>query len=94
MKESTIDDKVLRLLRTVLRYGFLDRPQWDPADATYSVADRAVALSGALESITLLKNDGALLPAEPSQSEDHRRYRSRRMAGGGRWRRLFRGACL
>jgi beta-glucosidase len=62
VKESTINDKVLRLLRTVLRYGFLDRPQFDPADATYSVADRAVALQGALESITLLKNDGALLP--------------------------------
>ena len=41
VKESTIDDKVLRLLRTALRYGFLDRPQFDPADSTYSVADRA-----------------------------------------------------
>jgi beta-glucosidase len=62
VKESTINDKVLRLLRTALRYGFLDRPQFDPAAATYSVADRAVALNGALESITLLKNDGVLLP--------------------------------
>ncbi|HEY1254673.1 MAG TPA: glycoside hydrolase family 3 N-terminal domain-containing protein, partial [Terracidiphilus sp.] len=67
VKEATIDDKVLRLLRTILRYGFLDRPQWDPADATYSVSDRAVALSGALESITLLKNDGALLPVNPAE---------------------------
>jgi beta-glucosidase len=62
VKESTINDKVLRLLRTVLRYGFLDRPQFDPADATYSVADRSVALNGALESITLLKNDNKMLP--------------------------------
>jgi len=62
VKESTIDDKVLRLLRTVLRYGFMDRPQFDPADSTYSVADRAVALNGALESLTLLKNDGNFLP--------------------------------
>ena len=67
MKESTIDDKVLRLLRTELRYGFLDRPQFDPADSTYSVADRAVALDGALESLTLLKNDGHLLPLDAAK---------------------------
>jgi beta-glucosidase len=64
VKESTIDDKVLRLIRTALRYGFLDRPQFDPADSTYSVADRAVVLQGALESITLLKNEGHLLPLD------------------------------
>jgi beta-glucosidase len=67
VKESTIDDKVVRLLRTVLRYGFLDRPQFDPADSTYSVADRAVALNGARESLTLLKNDGHLLPLDPAR---------------------------
>ena len=64
VKESTIDDKLLRLFRTALRYGFLDRPQFDPADSTYSVADRTVALEGALESITLLKNEGRLLPLD------------------------------
>ena len=72
VKESTIDDKVLRLFRTVLRYGFLDHPQFDPADSSYSVADRAVALDGALESLTLLKNEGLkneapLLPLDPSK---------------------------
>ncbi|MGA9069867.1 MAG: glycoside hydrolase family 3 C-terminal domain-containing protein [Terracidiphilus sp.] len=67
VKEATINDKVLRLLRTILRYGFLDRPQFDPADATYSVADRAVALDGALESITLLKNDGHFLPLDAAR---------------------------
>ncbi|MGA9060225.1 MAG: glycoside hydrolase family 3 C-terminal domain-containing protein [Terracidiphilus sp.] len=67
VKESTIDDHVLRLLRTELRYGFTDRPQFDPADSTYSVADRAVALQGALESITLLKNEGHLLPLDPAK---------------------------
>ncbi len=67
VKESTIDDKVLRLLRTELRYGFTDRPQFDPADSTYSVADRAVALQGARESITLLKNEGHLLPLDPAK---------------------------
>jgi beta-glucosidase len=67
VKESVIDDKLMRLFRTELRYGFTDRPQFDPADSTYSVADRAVALEGALESITLLKNDGKLLPLNPAK---------------------------
>ena len=42
VKEATIDDHVLRLFRTELRYGFTTRPQFDPADSTYSVADRAL----------------------------------------------------
>jgi len=67
VKESTIDDKLLRLFRTVLRYGFLDRPQFDASNSTYSVADRAVALEGALESITLLKNEGHLLPLDAAK---------------------------
>jgi beta-glucosidase len=67
IKESTIDDKVLRLIRAELRYGFLDRPQFDPADSTYSVADRVIALDGARESITLLKNNGPLLPLDPAR---------------------------
>ena len=64
VKEATIDEHLLRLFRTELRYGFTDRPQFDPADSTYSVTDRAVALQGALESITLLKNQGNLLPLD------------------------------
>jgi beta-glucosidase len=67
VKEATIDDKVLRLLRTELRYGFTDRPQLDPADSTFSVAGRAIAMQGALESITLLKNEGPLLPLDPAK---------------------------
>ena len=67
VKESTIDEHLLRIFRTELRYGFTDRPQFDPADSTYSVADRAIALEGALESITLLKNEGNLLPLDPAK---------------------------
>ena len=67
VNEATIDEHLLRLFRTELRYGFTDRPQFDPADSTYSVADRAVALEGALESITLLKNEGNLLPLDPAK---------------------------
>ena len=67
VKEATIDDKVLRMLRVALRYGWLDRPQLDPADSTYSVADRTVALKGALESITLLKNERHALPLDAAK---------------------------
>jgi len=66
VKESTIDDKVLRLLRTELRYGFTDRPQFDPSISTDAAADRPVALQGARESLTLLKNS-SLLPLDPAK---------------------------
>jgi beta-glucosidase-like glycosyl hydrolase len=67
VKEATIDEHVLRLLRAELRYGFTTRPQFDPADSTYSVADRPLALEEALESITLLKNERKLLPLDPAK---------------------------
>jgi len=67
VKESTIDDKVLRMFRLALRYGWLDRPQFDLTDSTYSVADRPVALKGALESITLLKNADHILPLDATK---------------------------
>jgi len=67
VKESTIDEKLLRIFRTELRYGFLDRPQFDPSVSTFSVADRAVALQGARESLTLLKNEGHLLPIDSTK---------------------------
>ena len=44
----------------------LDRPQFD-GSSTYSVADRPVALEGALESLTLLKNEGHLLPLDAAK---------------------------
>ncbi|MDE3188208.1 MAG: glycoside hydrolase family 3 C-terminal domain-containing protein, partial [Acidobacteriota bacterium] len=67
VKEATIDDKVLRLLRTELRYKFTGRPQLDLSESTYSMAARPVALDGALESLTLLKNEGDILPLDPAK---------------------------
>ncbi len=67
VKESAIDDKVLRLLRTELRYGFTERPQFDPSNSTYSVAGRAIALEGSRESLTLLKNESNLLPLDAAK---------------------------
>jgi len=67
VQESTIDDHVLRLIRTGLRFGFTTRPQFNPDDSTYSVADRPIALQEALEGITLLKNEGNLLPLDAAK---------------------------
>ncbi|HZD51093.1 MAG TPA: glycoside hydrolase family 3 protein, partial [Silvibacterium sp.] len=60
--EATIDDKVRRIFRTAIRFGFLDRDQLDTSIPLYSQSGSQVALDEARESITLLKNDGNLLP--------------------------------
>jgi beta-glucosidase len=70
VKESTIDEHVLRILRAELRYGFTTRPQFDPADSTYSVSDRSLALEEALESITLLQNKEKILPLDPAKTKN------------------------
>lgn len=64
VSEATIDDKVRRIFRTSLRFGFLDRDQTDLSIPYDNPSGRAVALDEARESITLLKNDGNLLPLE------------------------------
>jgi beta-glucosidase len=70
VKEATIDDKILRLLRVALRYHWIGsdaRPQAVDSLPAYSIADRAVALTGARESLTLLKNDGHFLPLDTAK---------------------------
>ena len=68
--EATLDDKLMRLFRVALRYGWIGpdaRPQQIDSLPLYSVADRAIALQGARESLTLLKNDHHFLPFTPAQ---------------------------
>ncbi|WP_263354919.1 beta-glucosidase [Acidicapsa acidisoli] len=70
VKESTIDDKILRLLRVALRYNWIGpdaHSQYVDSLSTYSIADRAAALAGARESLTLLKNEGHILPLDPGK---------------------------
>lgn len=67
VSEVTIDEKVRRIFRTAIRFGFLDRDQTDFAVPRFSQQDRTVALQEALESITLLKNEGPLLPLDPAK---------------------------
>jgi beta-glucosidase len=61
---ATIDDKVRRILRTALRFGWLDRDQTALSIPRYNLQGRQVALDSARESITLLKNEGGLLPLD------------------------------
>ncbi len=65
--EATIDDKVRRIFRTAIRFGFLDRDQTDLSIPFYNQNGRDVALDEARESITLLKNNGNLLPLDGSK---------------------------
>ena len=62
LTEATLDDKVRRLLRVSLEYGFLDRPQTDTNISLDNQHGAEASLDGARESLTLLKNEGDLLP--------------------------------
>lgn len=62
--QATIDDKVRRLLRNVVRFGWMDRPQVDPSIPRFNQQGRAAALQGARESMVLLKNERNTLPLD------------------------------
>jgi beta-glucosidase len=64
---ATIDDKVGRILRKALEFGFFDRPQTLTDLPLLSQEGRRVALEEARESMVLLKNAGALLPIDRSK---------------------------
>jgi beta-glucosidase len=64
VSQATIDDKVRRILRTAIRFGWLDRPATDTTEPLYSEEGRAVALDAARGGLVLLKNDGNLLPLD------------------------------
>jgi len=59
---ATLDDKVLRILRTAIRFGWLDREQTDRGWPLFSEEGRRLALETARSSMVLLKNDGGVLP--------------------------------
>ncbi|HEX9048248.1 MAG TPA: glycoside hydrolase family 3 C-terminal domain-containing protein, partial [Verrucomicrobiae bacterium] len=61
---ATIDDKVRRLLRTVVRFGWLDRDQTDLSIPRLNPEADAVALAGAREAIVLLKDQDKVLPLD------------------------------
>jgi len=64
LPESLIDEKVGRILRTALRFGWLDRSQSDLSLSRYNEEGCRMALDAAREGMVLLKNEGALLPLD------------------------------
>ena len=57
MTEQQIDDKVRRILRMIVRMGYLDRPQKDPSIPENDPESGKAALAIAEEGIVLLKNE-------------------------------------
>lgn len=66
---TTIDEKVLHILRTAIAFGFLEQKQRDTSIPLDNPESRSVALKAAEESVVLLKNNG-ILPL------DLRKYKS------------------
>jgi beta-glucosidase len=62
LSADAIDDKVRRILRTGIAFGWLDRDQTDLSISRFNFAASTVALESARESMVLLKNEGSLLP--------------------------------
>ncbi|HVH87811.1 MAG TPA: glycoside hydrolase family 3 C-terminal domain-containing protein [Terriglobales bacterium] len=62
VSQQTIDDHVRRILRTAIRFGFLDREQTNTSIPKLNPEGGQVALEAARESFVLLKNEGNILP--------------------------------
>lgn len=73
---ETVDDKVRRLLRNVVRFGWMDRAAVDPTIPKYRASARDAALQGAREGMVLLRNarpahgdgESVLLPLNASRA--------------------------
>jgi beta-glucosidase len=64
---ATLDDKVRRILRTAIEFGFFDKTQEDTDIPTFSQEGRQVALEEARSGMVLLKNSNNLLPLNPEK---------------------------
>lgn len=62
ISESLINDKVSRILRMILKFGFRDRPQLNKSIPLDNKVSSETALNVAREGIVLLKNENQVLP--------------------------------
>jgi beta-glucosidase len=65
--QARIDEAVARVLRAKFQLGLFEHPYADANPPSETAADRALARKAAEEAIVLLKNDGGLLPLDPSR---------------------------
>lgn len=66
IKISTIDQKVLRILRTIIGFGYLDKAQLDSTIPLNNPNSANTALNVAREGLVLLKNENHILPINKS----------------------------
>lgn len=64
---ATLDDKVRRILRKAIEFGFFDRAQTETSIPLYSQEGRQVALEEARSGMVLLKNASNLLPLDETK---------------------------
>lgn len=69
LKLEQLDDKVQRILRLIVRNGFMDRPQRVDSLSLASAESTRAARDAASEGIVLLKNEGRALPIEGAALE-------------------------
>ncbi len=72
VEENTLDEAVKNILRIKFKLGLFDDPYVDPESVEAvvgSMENRELALEAALESITLLKNEGGLAPLNMEESK-------------------------
>jgi beta-glucosidase len=62
--QAEIDEKVRRILRVAVAFGWLDHPALDTSIPRYNLAGRDVSLQGALEGAVLLQNTNHALPLD------------------------------
>jgi beta-glucosidase len=67
VSEATIDDKVRRILRVAIQFGWLDRDQTDLSIPRLNPEGTQVTLVAARAGMVLLKNDGSLLPFDKTK---------------------------
>jgi len=67
VSQAVIDDKVRRILRVAVEFGWLDRDQTDLTISTYNGLNAQVALAAAREAMVLLKNDGGVFPLDKTK---------------------------
>jgi beta-glucosidase len=67
VSQAVIDDKVRRILRVAVEFGWLDRDQTELSISTYNGQNAQVALAAAREAMVLLKNEGGVFPLDKTK---------------------------
>src|SRR5580692_6002726 len=64
VSEATIDDKIRRILRIAIQFGWLDRDQTDVSTSKLNLEGKQTARDAARAGMVLLKNEGNILPLD------------------------------